>query len=209
AGAGIYYAMRISNLVTNERASLAPFNSGNDTITIQRGQTTTRDFDRDGRNDFDFAPVFQGTVRDALAAITAGQKVYIAAPQSSVPALAITRSGLLIDNDLSTPYSMQYNVGMQRELPVNSMIDVNFVYSRSVHDFMRDADAANNFAGNGPPITLGDGQPPTASITRVTSDGYSRYRALTVRYDKRFAKRFQYTASYALSRFETSSADGL
>jgi hypothetical protein len=209
AGAGLYYAMRISNLVTNERASLAPFNSGNDTISISRGQTTTRDFDRDGKNDFDFAGVFTGTVKDALPVVTDGQKVYIAAPQSSLAALAITRSGLLIDNTLSTPYSMQYNIGFQRELPMHSIVDVNFVYSRTVHEFMRDLDVANNFPGNGPPITLGDGLRPTASITRITSDGYSRYRALTVKYDKRFARRFQYTASYALARFETSTADGL
>lgn len=92
---------------------------------------------------------------------------------------------------------------------MNSVIDVNFLYSRTAHEFMRDVDVANNFAGNGPPITLGDGLRPTASITRITSDGYSRYRALTVKYDKRFAKRVQYTVSYALARFETSTTDGL
>src|SRR5262249_47352751 len=37
----------------------------------------------------------------------------------------------------------------------------------------------------------------------------SRYRALTAKLDKRFSKRYQMTASYALSRLETSTADGL
>src|SRR6266516_4247311 len=34
-----FYAMRVSNLVTNERAQLVPFNSGNTTFTFQRGTT--------------------------------------------------------------------------------------------------------------------------------------------------------------------------
>src|SRR5262249_9219574 len=45
-GGGIYYTLRISNLVTNERASIAPFNSGNDTITLTAGNTAS------GRVDF-------------------------------------------------------------------------------------------------------------------------------------------------------------
>src|SRR5262249_49835645 len=61
AGAGIFYAMRISNLVTNERASLAPFNSGNTTFTFQRGTVAQADFNRDGKIDFDFTPAVATT----------------------------------------------------------------------------------------------------------------------------------------------------
>ena len=50
---------------------------------------------------------------------------------------------------------------------------------------MRDLDAANFFAGNGPPILLGDNRNPTNAITVITSNGYSRYRALTTKIDKR------------------------
>src|SRR5215813_11259281 len=61
-GGGIYYALGISNLVTNERATIAPFNSGNDTITLTfgllPGSTAGRlDFNRDGVVDFDFTPI--------------------------------------------------------------------------------------------------------------------------------------------------------
>ena len=210
-GAGIYYAMRISNLVTNERPSLAGFNSGNDTITLQRGASGQVDFDRDGRVDFDFTPALAaGTpVRAALPTVLAGQGVYVAAPALATPTLDITRTGLVISNDLPTPYSQQVNFGVQRELPWGSLIDVNLIYSRTVHEFMRDMDAGNLFPGNGAPIILGDGQLVTRAITRITSDGFSRYQALTARFDKRFARRFQFTASYALSKLETTSADGL
>src|SRR6266542_1314063 len=156
AGAGIYYSMRVSNLVTNERASLAPFNSGNDTITLTAGSATggPQDFNRDGVTDFDFSPALASGTRtgDAVPIILQGQNVYVTAPSSTLATLDVTRTGLVISNDLETPYSKQANIGVQRELPFRSMIDVNFIYSRTEHEFMRDLDAANFFAGNGAPI---------------------------------------------------------
>lgn len=211
AGAGIYYAMRVSNLVTNERNQLAPFNSGNTTFSFQRGTNGAADFNKDGVTDFDFTPAVAttATVTTAMPIILSGQKVFIAAPASPLPGLTIQRSGLLISNALSTPYSTQMNAGVQRELGWNSVIDVNFLYTRDTHEFMRDVDIANFFAGNGSPLRLGDGTLPTNAISLVTSDGYSRYRALTAKWDKRFSKHFQYTASYALSRLNTTNTDGL
>ena len=138
-----------------------------------------------------------------------GQTVYVAAPSSNTPTLDITRTGLVISNELQTPYSKQFNAGVQRELPLHSMIDMNFIYSRTEHEFMRDLDAANFFPGNGAPIVLGDGRLPTNTITNITSNGYSRYKALTVRLDKRLTNRYQFGASYALSKLETTTADGL
>jgi hypothetical protein len=211
AGAGIFYAMRVSNLVTNERAQLAPFNSGNTTFTFQRGTNAAADFDRDGVTDFDFTPSVStsASISSAMPIILAGQKVFIAAPANPLPGLTIQRTGRLDSNDLPTPYSMQYNAGVQRQLGWNSVIDVNFVYSRTTHEFMLDADVSNFFPGNGAPRILGDGTLPTNAISLVTADGYSRYRGLMVKWDKRFAKRFQYTASYALSRLNTTNTDGL
>jgi hypothetical protein len=126
-----------------------------------------------------------------------------------VPTLQITRTGLVISNNLQTPYSQQFNLGVQRELPLKSILDVNFIYSRTVHEFMRDIDGGNIFPGNGATITLGDLKPADRAITIDTSDGFSRYRALTARWDKRFSNRVQFTGSYAFSRLETTTADGL
>src|SRR5262249_43704406 len=218
-GGGIYYALGISNLVTNERATIAPFNSGNDTITLNYGLPTNSsagrlDFNRDGVVDFDFTPILLTSsdtrLRGAILVTVAGQEVSTAAPATSTPTLDITRTGTLISNELPPPYSQQINFGVQREMPFNSVLDVNLIYSRTAHEFMRDADAANFFPGNGSPIILGDGLPPGAApITVVNSTGFSRYRALTVKLDKRFSNRYQFTASYALSRLETTTADGL
>jgi hypothetical protein len=208
-GFGIYYAMRISNLVTNERATLAPFNSGNDTITLSRGASGVVDFNLDGKPDYDFTPALSSSAKGAMPIISAGQVVYVAAPVLTIPTLQVTRTGLVISNDLSTPYSQQFNIGGQRELPLGVVADVNFIYSRAVHEFTRDVDAANLFPGNGTPIILGDGKPPTRAITKVLSDGFSRYRALTAKVDKRFAHHYQFAASYALARVEASIPDGL
>src|SRR5216684_2522744 len=211
AGAGIFYAMRVSNLITNERAQLAPFNSGNTTFTFLRGTSGVADFNKDGVTDFDFTPAITttATVGSAMPIILAGQKVFIAAPQNPLPGLTIQRTGRLDSNDLPTPYSMQYNAGIQRQLGWNSVIDVNFIYTRTTHEFVHDAHIANFFLGNGAPRLRGDGTLPTNCIQLVTADGYSGYRALTIKYDKRFSKRFQYTASYALSRLNTTNTDGL
>ena len=210
AGFGLYYAQEVSNLVTNERASLAPFNSGNDTIVLSAGASGFYDFSRGaGTSTFDFTPALNSTLKNALPIISAGQKVYVSAPQLTIPTLGVTGTGLVINNNLRTPYNMQYNAGVQRQLPWDMVVDTNFLYSRSVHDFTRDIDGANIFPGNGAPIRLGDGTLPTKQVTIVNSDGYSRYRALTVRLDKRFSRHVQYTASYALSRFETTVPDGL
>lgn len=206
-GAGIYYAGRVSNLVTNERASIVNFNSGNDTIALANGQNNLFSFS--GGSSFDFGPVFTGTLRSALPVIAAGQAIYKAAPPASIPTVQQTLTGTIISNNLVTPYNMQTSAGVQRELPWNMVIDTNFLYSRGVHEFMRDVDAANIFPGNGAKIRLGDGTLPTKQFTLITSDGFSRYRALTVRLDKRFSKNFQYTASYALSRLEGTAPDSL
>jgi len=206
-GFGLYYAMRISNLVTNERASIAPFNSGNDTIGLQSGSSGIVNFKNDGS--FDFTPAISGTVQTALPVITAGQAVYISAPAVSVSTLEVTHTGTVISNDFQTPYSQQFNLGVQREVPFKGILDVNFIYSRTVHEFMRDVDAGNIFAGNGTKRILGDGTQADKQITLITSDGFSRYRALTARWDRQFSNRLQFTASYALSRLETTTGDGL
>src|SRR5262249_6596355 len=70
-------------------------------------------------------------------------------------------------------------------------------------------DGANFFPGNGAPIPLGDGSLPATSFTVINSDGFSQYKAMTVKIDKRFSKRFQYTAAYTLSSIQSTSPDGL
>ncbi len=87
-GAGIYYAMQVSNLMTSERAQLANFNSGNTTFNFQRGTVAIPSFTGDGKNTFDFTPAISNTatIGTAIPIILAGQK--------SSPALRRVRSPL-------------------------------------------------------------------------------------------------------------------
>jgi hypothetical protein len=209
AGAGLYYAGRVSNLVTNERVSLAPFGSGNDTIGLSA--PAVFDFSRGfgAPNSFDFGPAFNVPLKNALPVIAAGQQAYINAAPLKIPTFQVTRTGTIINNNLNTPYSAQFNAGVQRELPMDTVVDVNFLYSRTVHEFTRDGDAGNFFPGNGAPIPFGDGSKPTTSYTVINSDGFAQYKALTAKVNKRFSKRFQYTVAYTLSRIKSTSPDGL
>ena len=208
-GAGLYYAGRISNLVTNERISLAPFNSGNDTIGLSA--PAAFDFARGfgTPNRFDFAPAFGVPLRNALPVIDAGQQAYISAPPLSVQTFQVTRTGTIINNNLKTPYSMQFNAGVQRELPKEVVLDANFLYSRTVHEFTRDVDGGSFFPGNGAPIPFSDKTTPTTTYTIVNSDGFAQYWALTAKLNRRFSKHVQYTAAYTLSRMHSTSPDGL
>ena len=119
-GAGVYYAGRISNLVTNERISLAPFGSGNDTIALSA--PAAFDFSRGfgAPNTFNFGPAFNVALRNALPVIAAGQQAYINAALLTIPTFQVTRTGTIINNNLKTPYSVQFNAGVQRELPMNT-----------------------------------------------------------------------------------------
>jgi Carboxypeptidase regulatory-like domain/TonB dependent receptor len=209
AGGGLYYAGRVSNLVTNERISLAPFNSGNDTIALSAPAVFDFSHGFGAPNQFDFGPAFNVPLKSALTVIAAGQQAYISAAPLTIPTFQVTRTGTIINNNLKTPYSVQFNAGAQRELPMDTVVDVNFLYSRTIHEFMRDVDAANFFPGNGAPILLGDGSKPPTNITVINSDGFAQYKAMTVKVNKRFSKSFQYTAAYTLSRINSTSPDGL
>lgn len=211
AGAGIYYAQQISNLVTQERTNLVGYNLGQNAITVTSGDANkVVDFDGDPTTpNQDFSGVFTTNLTGALPIILNGQAQFVASPGNTKSTFDVLQQGVVVSNDLETPYSQQFNVGVQRELPLNSVIDINLIYSRTVHEFQRDVDAANTLSGNGTRIAPGAGTIPLKRITLVKSDGFSRYKALNMRYDKRFGMRFQTTASYSFSKLETTAADGL
>jgi len=101
------------------------------------------------------------------------------------------------------PYSLQYSIGVQRELPYNLLLQADFNYRRGLHEVIvydiNQADSANG------PI-LGAFPFP---VPYADSSGNSTYTGLLTRLDRRFRNGFQFTASYALSRFNALSPDSL
>ena len=114
-------------------------------------------------------------------------------------------NGDLIKNNFRVPYSEHLSIGVQHQLSNSFVLSGDFVYRHFLHNEMYGVDlerfqslhpvlpicsaanATNPFAqcANGP-------------ITGLLSEGHGIYKGLLVKADKRFAKRYQLLASYAL-----------
>ncbi len=136
----------------------------------------------------------------------------------------------IFDNATRTPYTVHATGGFQRELARNLVISADFVMRRGVafggpHGFF-DVDfnrfnrarvtatdavtQAVTFVQNPimPQCTAAQRNDPKAQCSNGTLSFYmsasnSRYVALNVKLDKRFANRHQFTAAYALSRYNS------
>jgi hypothetical protein len=118
----------------------------------------------------------------------------------------VSTTSVLIDPNIQVPYSLSWSAGLQRELPGNMILSADFVLRNYRHIFFqRDRSLYNSV--NGPVIprcTAAQATNPAARCLNgpfevLQSGGREDYKALLVKLDKRFAKRYQFTASYALS----------
>src|SRR5215813_10186309 len=121
--------------------------------------------------------------------------------------------GTLLDPNLDSPYSEQFSIGVQRQLPHNMALSVDFVDRKRVHitsDFggAFDLEHFQRSAARGGPVlpkcTTAQAADPTAicangPIQVFQSIDRNDYKALLVKLDKRFSNRYQFTASYAFS----------
>ncbi|HEX8119082.1 MAG TPA: hypothetical protein VF521_17525, partial [Pyrinomonadaceae bacterium] len=112
-------------------------------------------------------------------------------------------SGPLFSTEFQVPYSIQYAVGVQRELPWKMLLQADFNYRKGVHEVIT-YDANHFFDLHGGPRTAFGNSVPYAD-----SSGFSTYKAMLLRVDRRFSNGFQMTASYALSRFKAFGGDTL
>jgi Carboxypeptidase regulatory-like domain len=116
----------------------------------------------------------------------------------------------VLDPNLEVPYSEQFSLGFQRQLPKNMTISADFVLRKRVHTLVQyDANYFSRAAALGgavirPCLTVAEAGNPTVQCSNgpvgvIKSIGRDQYKALLVKLDKRFANRFQFTASYALA----------
>jgi hypothetical protein len=114
-----------------------------------------------------------------------------------------------IDPGLETPYAHHASVGVDRELPGQLALSASFVYARGF-------DQVGTIDYNPIVPALGAGRRPedvdaragtSASILQYTSFGETWYRGLTIAATKRFNRRYQFLASYTLSKAEDNSTD--
>lgn len=115
-----------------------------------------------------------------------------------------TVSGPIFSSKFQVPYSLQYSIGVQRELPLDMLLQVDYNYRKGLNEVqIYDINQADSV--NGPVL----GAAFAAPIPYADSSAFSTYSGLLARVDRRFRNGFQFTGSYALSSFKAFSGDAL
>lgn len=199
-GAGIYYDNTIDNLRLFERADLGP--PGAELFLVGTDLVSPFFPGGDGR----FTQGQNVTLAQALAFIGPARanieaNAFNCAFPTSVECFG-SISGPLFSTEFQIPYSIQYSIGVQRELPGKMIFQGDFNYRKGVHEVL--VYDANHFGSEfGEKTAFGN------SIFYADSSGFSTYMAGLFRLDRRFSNGFQMTASYALSRFKAFGGDAL
>jgi hypothetical protein len=100
-------------------------------------------------------------------------------------------SPTILDPNYHNPYTQQFNLGYSRELTHDFSIHVDGAYTHTVGDY-RTVDL--NYPVNGVRP-----YPQFSRILDHTSIGQAKYKALYLRAEKRFARRYQFVVSYSLA----------
>jgi hypothetical protein len=201
-GFGIYYDNTIDNLRLFERADLGP--AGAQQFLIGAGLTSPVLAPLGGDGRFNDGQVTLAQMLALYPSIRADLESRISnCPLPTAIECTGNISGPIFSTNFQVPYSLQYSIGVQHELPYNLLAQVDFSYRKGLHEVLvYDANQASSISG--PRLATFAGLVPYAD-----SSGFSTYAGLLARVDRRFRNGFQFTASYALSRFEAFGADAL
>ena len=114
-------------------------------------------------------------------------------PNPAVP--PVGASVIYIPRSQPTPYTQQWNLDIQRELPGNVLLDVAYVGSVGVHLTNQLNPNQGNPGGGAPGLT-----PNLAEVEELVGAGASNYNALQVKVEHRFNSGFYLLGSYTFSR---------
>ena len=204
-GFGIYYDNIIDNLRLFERADLGPVGAEQFLVGSQIVSPLLTPFNADSNGRFDVGDI---TLAQALAlAPSLRADLESRLMSCTLPtALECTNSvsGPIFSSKFQVPYSLQYSIGVQRELPWNMIMQVDYNYRKGRNEVqIFDVNQADSIAGP----RLGAAFP--FPVPYADSSAFSTYSGILARVDRRFRNGFQFTASYALSSFKAFSADAL
>ena len=126
------------------------------------------------------------------------------AAAGAFPSLVIS-----VDPGAKTPYAHQASVGVDRELPGQVGVSMNYVFARGFSQLGTiDYNPVVPSLGTGRrPLDVGGRAGTSASVLQYTSFGETWYHGLTVSATKRFSNRYQFQGSYTLSKAEDNSTD--
>jgi hypothetical protein len=209
-GFGMYYDTTIDNLRLFERADLGPPGSelflgdsslqssllpgGDGRFAVTPGQPTG------------FITLRQMLARVASVRADVESRAFNCSLPTSIECFESV-SGPLFSTEFQIPYSIQYAIGVQKELPGKMLLQADFNYRKGVHEVIGyDANFFDSVDRNGNPTPITDFPGP---IPYADSSAFSVYKALFVRLNRRFSNGFQLTSQYTMSRFENFGGDGL
>ena len=215
-GAGLYYNTRLLWQRLEERSIIGPVGNGRvqypgtavlNTIAGIPGVPvgTPLDFSR-GPSLYTF-----GNLMSVLSAERAKAEATLK-PNPAIRGIEVNKSGNnLIPQSYPAPYSEHFNIGVQRELRHNLVLNADFVFRQFLKDEIGAVDYNHYQAVTPqgvsrrimPMCTAAERVDPKASCSLGafnvrTPAGRSNYKALLVKVDKRLSNRFMFTVSYAL-----------
>jgi len=206
-GYGIYYDTLLFNVRLVERSYLAPYGVGyavlsQDYVPDPRNPKATLSSLVKGPSNFTgaafiaYLPVFQGPLQAQMMANQNNTDL-------SYTNLDSGKGGAgILDPLLTTPYSMQYSLGVQRELPHGILVSADGEVKQTVHEIFS-ADYNDNHRVGGNVV------PGLSSVGFYQTGATAQYKALLVRAEKRYSKHYQFLASYALTQFQGLNGSGL
>ncbi|HEV2826333.1 MAG TPA: carboxypeptidase regulatory-like domain-containing protein [Pyrinomonadaceae bacterium] len=198
-GAGIYYDNTIDNLRLFERADLGP--PGAELFLVGPDLVSSVFPGGDGRFTLGQLTLAQALTIIGPARADIEANAFNCTFPTSVECFG-SISGPLFSTEFQVPYSLQYSIGVQRELPWKMVFQGDLNYRKGVHEVI--VYDVNHFGSEfGEKTAFGN------AIPYADSSGYSTYFAGLFRLDRRFSNGFQMTASYALSRFKAFGGDAL
>jgi carboxypeptidase family protein/TonB-dependent receptor-like protein len=199
-GVGMYYDNTIDNLRLFERADLGP--PGAELFLVGTDLVSPVFPGGDGRFGFGQLTLAQALTIMGPARTDIESHAFDCTLPTSLECFG-SISGPLFSTEFQIPYSIQYSIGIQRELPWKMVFQGDFNYRKGVHEVIV-YDVNHAFSALNPPKSDFENSVPYAD-----SSGFSTYVAGLFRLDRRFSNGFQMTASYALSRFKAFGSDTL
>lgn len=216
AGAGIYYDLPLASQRLQERSTLGPRGTGRvvvDGSLIQNPIPGIPTVPVGRPLNFRTTPTqFTGTMlASILPAIRRTLVQQFGDPSNtdlSIRNIDVFKQGTgIMASDFVAPYSMHFNIGVQRELVRDLVITADFVLRRSVRQNTGNIDLNRWNSASGPVIPRCVGQQAldpqarcsTGPVGVQLSAGRSRYQSLLLKVDRRWAHRYQLSAAYALA----------
>ncbi|MBL8179260.1 MAG: TonB-dependent receptor [Bryobacterales bacterium] len=214
-GAGLYYDTRILSQRLRERALLGPLGNGRAQVpgssVLNRPEFGIAGLPNNIGLEFRSGPTpfSLGHLNRILPTIRAEAERALARTSFDlgIRGIEVAKSGTdLIPHEYPTPYSTHFNIGMQREIFGDTLLSADFVTRHFIHQLFAGVDL-NRFQRVQGPVIPRCNAAQAANPKALCSTGSfafflpadrTRYKALLIKADKRFSKRFQFTASYAL-----------